>query len=280
MDVSEREDFVRKPRERTMPLLPTPFKTCHEAKAKAWNVFIPDLNVTEYLKTLNEPQEKELRNRAENLTWRARRVDVPAVSEFYWEASAWHDVFGMINNDDNFILDKRPYKYVEADNAGKIIIKKRIPDATFGIKFFEPMSLAFQHHAYRRDPKKKKPHPLLYERRVIDMMRNPRCGLVVDGMWGETSLIFPFAAYEAKNNYQDHDAAEKQIKHACRTYLAMLDDLARNPNNVSEYQTEESPRFQFFAFTSNSSYWRVSVAWSSSEDCVSNSVQIRTQSRG
>ncbi|KAM6477666.1 hypothetical protein HDV62DRAFT_202305 [Trichoderma sp. SZMC 28011] len=127
MDRSQGKVFVRKPRERTMPLLPTPFKTCYEAKAKAWNVFIPDLNVTEYLKTLNETQEKELRNRAENLTWRARKVDVPTVSEFYWEASAWHGVFGMINNDDNFILDKRPYKYVEADNAGKVIIKKKDP---------------------------------------------------------------------------------------------------------------------------------------------------------
>lgn len=65
------------------------------------------------------------------------------------------------------------------------------------------MSLAFQHHAYRRDRKKKKPHPLLYERRVIDMMRNPRCGLVVDGMWGETSLIFPFAAYEAQKQLRE-----------------------------------------------------------------------------
>lgn len=103
------------------------------------------------------------------------------------------------------------------------------------------------------------------------MMHNPQCGLVVDGMWGEEALIFPFAAYEAKSGYEGYDAAEKQIKHACRTYLAMLDDLARNPNNVSEYQTKESSRFQFFAFTSNASEWRVFVAWSSLEICVSNS---------
>lgn len=94
----------------------------------------------------------------------------------------------------------------------------------------------------------------------------------MDGVWGEAGLIFPFAAYEAKSGRHRYDgSAEKQVQHACQTYLAMLDDLARDPNNVTEYQTNESSQFQFFAFTSSASFWEVHVAWSSLEDCVSSS---------
>ncbi|KAH6887635.1 hypothetical protein B0T10DRAFT_461073 [Thelonectria olida] len=53
-------------------------------------------------------------------------------------------------------------------------------------------------------------------------------------------------------------------------YLAMLDDLARNPDNVAEYQAEESERYQIFAFTSCGSYWQVSVALNLLNDCIHN----------
>ncbi|KAL7946741.1 hypothetical protein V8C42DRAFT_364048, partial [Trichoderma barbatum] len=81
-------------------------------------------------------------------------------------------------------------------------------------------------------------------------------------------IIFPFSAYEAKSSNEFDSAVTKQIYDVCRTYLAMLDDLARNPNNVNEYQTKESSRFQFFAFTSTGSYWKVYVAWSFLEVCM------------
>ncbi|KAL7935577.1 hypothetical protein V8C35DRAFT_258074 [Trichoderma chlorosporum] len=116
---------------------------------------------------------------------------------------------------------------------------------------------------------KKEPEPLLWHSNLISMTYNPNCGLVVDGMWGEQGLIFPLAAYEAKSGREWGSFAE-QIHHACRTYLSMLDDLARNPDNVAEYQTKESSQFQLFAFTSSASYWTVDVAWSSSDECVSS----------
>ena len=91
----------------------------------------------------------------------------------------------------------------------------------------------------------------------------------VDGVWGETELLFPFAVYEAKKKELHYQQAEDQIYHACRTYLAMLDDLARNPNNVAEYQTEESSKYQLFAFASCGAYWQVFVVWNMLHDCVS-----------
>jgi hypothetical protein len=101
-------------------------------------------------------------------------------------------------------------------------------------------------------------------------MHDPKCGLVVDGVWGKTELLFPFAVYEAKNRLSNHQQAEDQIYHACRTYLAMLDDLARNPNNVAEYQTEESSKYQLFEFASCGSYWQIFVAWKMQHRCVSH----------
>ncbi|KAL7905382.1 hypothetical protein GGI35DRAFT_471633 [Trichoderma velutinum] len=272
MDCSTRKDFVRKPRERTMPLVPKPFEEFRKSNAKEWNVFTPDLDILKYKETLSSDQEKTLHNRAENLVWRAVGAEYYRASEFYWEICAWHDVFDLIHNDEKLRVDKRPYKFVETDSNGKLSVKRRIPDATLGIKsFFERCSYnGFP--AYRTDVKKQS-EPLLEDWRLDDMMRNPECGLVVDGMWGDTGLVFPFAAYEAKSGSHRYDnSAEKQVQHACRTYLAMLDDLARDPNNVAEYQTKESSQFQLFAFTSSASFWEVHVAWSSLEECMMQTI--------
>ena len=100
------------------------------------------------------------------------------------------------------------------------------------------------------------------------MMNNGDCGLVVDGVWGKTDLVFPFAVYEAKKRASSYKDAEEQTYHACKTYLAMLDDLARNPDNVAEYQTAGSSKYQLFAFTSCGSYWEVYVAWNFLNKCV------------
>ncbi|KAH0523231.1 hypothetical protein TsFJ059_008266 [Trichoderma semiorbis] len=48
----------------------------------------------------------------------------------------------------------------------------------------------------------------------------------------------------------------------------MLDDLVRNPDNVAEYQMEESSKYQLFAFTSCGSYWQVFVSWNMRNDCM------------
>ncbi|KAG7293521.1 hypothetical protein NEMBOFW57_003573 [Staphylotrichum longicolle] len=100
------------------------------------------------------------------------------------------------------------------------------------------------------------------------MMHNPKCGLVVDGAWGKTDLVFPYAVYEAKKRGDGYDEAKQQIYHACRTYLAMLDDLVRDPDNVAEYQTEDSKKYQLFAFMSCGSYWEVYIAWNFFDSCL------------
>ena len=101
------------------------------------------------------------------------------------------------------------------------------------------------------------------------MMHDHDCGLIVDGVWGKTDLVFPFAVYEAKKRASSFEEAEGQVYHACKTYLAMLDDLARNPDNVAEYQSEDSSRYQLFAFTSCGPAWEVFVAWKLLDTCVS-----------
>ncbi|QYT02930.1 hypothetical protein H0G86_009912 [Trichoderma simmonsii] len=255
-----------------MPLFPKSFDECRKSNAKEWNVFTPDVDVSRYKETLSNDQEKILHNRAENLVWRAVGAEFYHASEFYWEICAWRDIFDLIHNDDKLRVDKRPYKFVETDSNGELSVKRRIPDATFGIKTFDGICNRLGFPAYRRDLKKE-PEPLLLECRLREMMRNKSCGLVVDGVWGETGLIFPFAAYEAKSkSHRYDDSAEKQVQHACQTYLAMLDDLARDPNNVTEYQTKESSQFQFFAFTSSASFWEVHVAWSSLEECMMETI--------
>lgn len=138
----------------------------------------------------------------------------------------------------------------------------RIPDATLGLRAYDDYDLKRGYVCEvpdcKEDHSSKQPDKRLSQDRLKAMMHNHECALVVDGVWGKTDLIFPFAVYEAKKRPTSYEAAENQIYHACKTYLAMLDDLARNPDEVDEYQTEESDKYQLFAFTSCGSYWEVS----------------------
>ncbi|KAI1853511.1 hypothetical protein JX265_004159 [Neoarthrinium moseri] len=105
------------------------------------------------------------------------------------------------------------------------------------------------------------PDKRLSQRDLTAMMHDHNCGLVVDGLWGRADLVFPFAVYEAKKRASSFPEAEEQVYDACKMYLAMLDDLARNPDNVAKYQTEESSKHQLFAFVSCGSDWQVFIAW-------------------
>jgi hypothetical protein len=118
------------------------------------------------------------------------------------------------------------------------------------------------------------PSETLLDDRIEAQMLDPQCGLIVDGIWGESNLLFPFAVYEAKKLASTWEKAEDQIYHAFKVYLAMLDDLARDPLDVTEYQFEESARYQLFGFTSCGSYWKVYIAWNFVDTCVSNTSNV------
>lgn len=172
-----------------------------------------------------------------------------------------------------YFRDKRKYKFVEEDIDGTKTVKKRIPDATFGLTTYDSDALHLNHEfmaaGYQADYSNKQPDDRLSQDRLRDMMYNSMCSLVVDGAWGEASIVFPFAVYEAKKRVEDYEDARQQIQHACQIYLSMLDDLARDPYNVAKYQTKKAPPCQMFAFVSHGSQWGVYVAWSSFETCVS-----------
>ncbi|KAL2678708.1 hypothetical protein Neosp_009459 [[Neocosmospora] mangrovei] len=214
-----------------------------------------------YLLALSEEERAEKNQRAAKLLKRAKMNQAYKVSEFSWEICAWSDVFDLILDDEGLRTDKRPYDFAEKDEKGQLEVKTKIPDATMGLPSY---GNCYLEHGYictypgcNDEHIAKQPDERLSKDLLSAMMQNPECGLIVDGVWGKTDLIFPFAVYEAKKRATSFDGAEDQIYHACRTYLAMLDDLARNPDNVSEYQSEESEKYQLFAFTSCGSYWQL-----------------------
>lgn len=161
--------------------------------------------------------------------------------------------------------DKRSYEFAEITDTNTAMLKKRTVDATMGLR------------TYHADPSKCIHPECKEEQRLVrtlsiedlqTMMHDSECGLVVDGLWGATKIVFPFAVYEAKK-FRSLKAARKQAYHACKAYLTMLDNLARNPENFAEYQTEESSKCQMFAFVSCGSFWQVIVAWSQARLSVS-----------
>ncbi|PTB49435.1 hypothetical protein M431DRAFT_10020 [Trichoderma harzianum CBS 226.95] len=259
-----------------MPLVPQPFSRVRErdqlsVKAKLCLRFLPVIRTSNYQSTLSAQQVEIIKQRASKLHRRANNMKLQESSEFSWEVCAWHDVFGLILDDEWFKMDKRKYKFVEEDADKKKIVKARIPDATFGLTTYDPRALYvsrdFLDAGHQADYSNKQPDDRLSQHRLKSMTNNTSCSLVVDGVWGDADLVFPFAVYEAKKRTTDHQEAKQQIQHACQIYLSMLDDLARNPDNVAEYQSIKSPHSQMFAFASHGSQWAVYVAWTSKETC-------------
>jgi hypothetical protein len=167
--------------------------------------------------------------------------------------------------------DKRPYEFLEEKN-GRRLVQKRIPDATLGFRSYIDSDLQHGYTCTETDCKidhiHHQPHKSLLERRLKNQMNNQQCGLIVDGVWGKTDILFPFAVYEAKKKTTTYEQAKNQIYHACQTYLGMMDDLARDPKDVSKYQSKESEYHQIFAFISCGSYWEVYTAWQFHGSCV------------
>ncbi|QYT02929.1 hypothetical protein H0G86_009911 [Trichoderma simmonsii] len=264
------------PRKRAMPLVPQLFSNLRErdsltTKAKLCLRFYPVVRTSQYQKTLSSRQIDIINQRASKLCRSVQSMKGQEFSEFSWEVSAWQYVFGLIREDEWFKMDKKAYKFVEEGTDGKKIVKTRTPDATFGLATYDPKTLHLNRQSmatgYQADYINKELDERLSQDRLKSMTNNLNCSLVVDGSWGNANIVFPFAVYEAKKREADYRNAKQQIQHACQIYLSMLDDLARNPDNVAKYQSANSSHCQMFAFVSYGSQWAVYVAWSSSKTC-------------
>ena len=110
---------------------------------------------------------------------------------------------------------------MKIDDIGKEVVKKRIPDATIGLKSYNDYLLKRGYVCSASDCEEDhstmQPDKRLSEHDLQAMMHDPECGLVVDGVWGKTELLFPFAVYEAKKRPSYYRQAEDQIHHACQT---------------------------------------------------------------
>jgi len=72
--------------------------------AHIWARFCPNLNTREYRESLNDKKQNELDQRATKLSRRAICNQFYKASEFCWEVSAWNDVFGLLYDDERFLM--------------------------------------------------------------------------------------------------------------------------------------------------------------------------------
>lgn len=137
--------------------------------------------------------------------------------------------------------------------TGKSTVAKRTPDATFGLATFS----------------KSRSNPSVWadelsRERLEKLLLHRKCGLLADPKWGETDLVFPFAAYEAKGWSGDCREARRQACQGAACYLDMLDNLARTPGQVGStkvYQTKTSHQYQVFVLTSFGAHWHLLVEY-------------------
>jgi len=97
-----------------MPLVPKPFKGVTISRqsvfggskpmANAWCKFCPNLNIRQYRESLSEKKQTELDGRTTRLHKRAICNQIYKASEFCWEVSAWNDVFGLLYDDERFLM--------------------------------------------------------------------------------------------------------------------------------------------------------------------------------
>lgn len=131
---------------------------------------------------------------------------------------------------------------------------KRIPDATFGLATFQPKD--YQSVLAEWDLDRDRLEALLLHR---------HCALISDPRWGDTSLVFPFAVYEAKGWSGDCREARRQACSAGAVYLDLLDNLTRQPGKTSKkggaYQTAQSRSSQVFVYTSFGAHWHILVGY-------------------
>jgi len=131
---------------------------------------------------------------------------------------------------------------------------RRIPDATFGLATFQHKHYQNAIASYELDAERLQ---------ALALHRNS--GLLADPRWGDSSLVFPFAVYEAKGWKGDPREARHQACSAAVAYLDLLDALARLPGHEGKrdgaYQTVQSRSSQVFALTSFGAHWHVMVGY-------------------
>lgn len=66
--------------------------------------FSINLNIPQYREQLDDGKKTELDERANRLYRRAIQNHGYNVSEFCWEVDAWHTVFGVIRDDEAFLM--------------------------------------------------------------------------------------------------------------------------------------------------------------------------------
>jgi hypothetical protein len=156
----------------------------------------------------------------------------------------------------DMLRDKTPYQYKYTDPVTlKVSIRKRYPDITFGLA--TSWNAAVQHQIKHKngdiacDQHHIEAHASLTKERIHKQLFHRRCGLVVDPRWGSVDLIFPWAIFEAKKASVPLEDAELQLYEGASIYLAILDDLARDPKSPDRYQEIKGNGPQLFGFASS-----------------------------
>jgi len=62
--------------------------------------FCPNFDIPKYREPLSEEKKRELDRRASRFSKRAIGNQLYKASEFSWEVGTWHDVFGLIMDDE------------------------------------------------------------------------------------------------------------------------------------------------------------------------------------
>jgi hypothetical protein len=121
---------------------------------------------------------------------------------------------------------------------------KRIPDITFGLFSYESgdpddEGVDERERRIRRCLKKSRLSHNIY--------KTDEFSLITDPKWGQHTLLFPFAVYEAKRDQKSELQVKLQLKLAFNAYLHMLDSLIRQPGKDESTSRRRPGHFRYLA---------------------------------
>ncbi|OCK83529.1 hypothetical protein K432DRAFT_346972 [Lepidopterella palustris CBS 459.81] len=242
--------FSRSPsllREIELPIVPKPYGPIRyqDTPENARNLFVPQLNLDTYERSISLCQKARLYRRADEMMRHARQNADVEPSESTWESDMRADLFGEIRNDYRLAIDKTPVYFVDdLDSRLMPAVKHRIPDYSLGL------STVRRDVYYSRGPRSVDWPSSLIRERIENQTAYRSCGLIGDPNWGKNVLVFPWAVYEAKKNNSGSATAREQLHESMAVYLGMLHDLCRDPEDPNKYQRDAPECHQIFGILS------------------------------
>lgn len=158
--------------------------------------FVPNLDPRHCPRTSSSEKEKQILSRAKELSGFSKTKLANKVSEDHWEQDINAKVCVSIRDDKRPRIEKKHCDYLLQADKQKHRMKERVPDQTFGPASFNDMISTDRRGGLCDGPAQTSSLPEVFpsellKSRLPNQVYCSSTGLIVDGLWGDSTLRSP-----------------------------------------------------------------------------------------